>query len=86
MRVLTLGAQNGGTQQVQWDGLDQNGVPVKPGTYKYAVTAVDNNGNPITATTTSLVTVSGVQPNAGQSASLLAGDQVVDPSTIVEIH
>jgi flagellar basal-body rod modification protein FlgD len=86
VRVLNLGAQNAGRQEVQWDGLDQNGVAVKPGTYKYAVTAMDSNGKPVTATTTSLVTVSGVQPNAGQSASLLAGDQVVDPSTIMAIH
>ena len=86
VRALNLGAQNAGTQQVQWDGLDQNGIPVQPGTYKYAVTAVDKVGNPVSSTTTSLVTVSGIQPNAGQPASLLAGDQTVDPSTILAIR
>ncbi len=86
VRALNLGAQNAGTQQVQWDGLDQNGIPVQPGTYKYTVTAVDKGGNPVSSTTTSLVTVSGIQPNAGQPASLLAGDQIVDPSTILAIR
>lgn len=86
VRALTLGAQNAGIQQVQWDGRDQQGLQVPPGTYRYAVTAVDQGGNPVSTTTTSLVTVSGIQPNAGQAASLLAGDQVVDPSTILAIH
>lgn len=86
VRVLNLGAQSAGTQQVQWDGLDQNGIQVQPGTYRYAVSAVDNSGNTVAATTSSLITVSGIQPNAGQAPSLLAGDQVVDPSTILAIR
>jgi flagellar basal-body rod modification protein FlgD len=86
IRVLSLGAQSAGAQDVQWDGRDQQGVSVAPGTYRYTVSAVDNKGTSVNAVTTSLVTVSGIRPNAGQAPSLLAGDQVVDPSTILAIR
>jgi flagellar basal-body rod modification protein FlgD len=86
VRALNLGAQGAGTQQVQWDGEDQNGTPLSPGTYRYAVTAVDRNGNAVATATTSRVTVSGIQSNGGQTPSLLAGDQVVDPNSIIAIH
>jgi flagellar basal-body rod modification protein FlgD len=86
VRALNLGAQSAGTQQVQWDGEDQNGTPLNPGTYRYAVTAVDQNGNAVAVATTSRVTVTGIQPNAGKAPSLLAGDQVVDPNAIIAIH
>jgi flagellar basal-body rod modification protein FlgD len=86
VRALNLGAQSAGTQQVQWDGEDQNGTPLNPGTYRYAVTAVDKNGNAVAVATTSRVTVTGIQPNAGKAPSLLAGDQVVDPNAIIAIR
>ncbi|HWF62700.1 MAG TPA: flagellar hook capping FlgD N-terminal domain-containing protein [Nitrospira sp.] len=86
VRVLNLGAQGSGGQQVQWNGLDQNGNQVPAGTYQYAVSAVDNNGNKVAATTNSIVTVSGVVPNSGQTPTILAGGQVIDPSTITDIY
>lgn len=86
VRVLDLGAQGSGGQQVRWDGLDQNGNPVPAGAYQYAVSAVDNNGNKVAVTTNSVVTVSGVVPNSGKAPTVLAGDQVIDPSTITEIY
>jgi len=86
VRALNLGAQSAGTQQVQWDGLDQNGVQAPPGTYNYSVSALDSSGDAVATTTTSVVTISGIQPNAGQAPSLLAGGQVVDPNSIIAIH
>ncbi len=84
--VLNLGAQSSGGQTVQWNGLDQYGKRVQAGTYSYAVSAVDSGGKTVTARTNSVVTVSGIESNNGQAPSVLAGDQVIDPSTITEIH
>ncbi|BCA54811.1 putative Basal-body rod modification protein FlgD [Nitrospira sp. KM1] len=86
VRVLKLGTQGAGAQQGQWDGYDNNGVKAKPGAYQYSITAVDRKGVTVDATTTSLVTVTGVQPNGDKPASLLAGDYAFDPATIVKIH
>ncbi|HEU4683479.1 MAG TPA: flagellar hook capping FlgD N-terminal domain-containing protein [Nitrospira sp.] len=86
VRVLTLGTQQAGMQQVQWDGRDQSGLPLPAGTYQYVVTAVDAAGQPITPVTTSRLTVSGIQANPGQGASLLSGDQAIDPSAVVAIR
>jgi flagellar basal-body rod modification protein FlgD len=86
VRALTLGSQSAGRQDVNWDGYDDNGVRVKPGTYQYVVSAVDRNGAKVGATTTSLVTVSGIQPNKEKSPSLLSGDQAFDPGSILAIQ
>ncbi len=86
VRTMDLGGQNAGAQDVQWNGLDQNGSPVKPGTYQYRIGAVDRNGVPVSVTTTSRVTVTGVQPNGDRPASLLAGDYAFEPADIVQIQ
>jgi len=86
VRTMDLGGQSAGGQQVQWNGMDQNGSPVQPGIYQYRVSAVDRNGVPIRTTTTSRVTITGVQPNGDKPAQLLAGDYAVDPKEIQEIQ
>ena len=86
IRALNLGSRNAGLQEIQWDGLDQNGLRVNSGVYRYLVSAVDKSGQAVQAATRSSVTVSGIQPHDGQPPSLLAGDQVIDPSTVLAIR
>jgi flagellar basal-body rod modification protein FlgD len=86
VRAINLGAQSAGVQQIQWDGVDQSGKEVGPGTYRFAVSAVDKTGQPVGVTTASLVTVTGIKPNQGQAPSLLSGGQAIDPATIMAIE
>ncbi len=85
IRTLELGRGTAGNREVLWDGQDQNGNLVPPGVYRFAVSAVDTEGKPVTVTTTSLVKVSGVRMDNG-SPVLLVGDQVVDPDAILEFR
>lgn len=44
VRTMYPGQMNAGTNEVAWDGLDNNGNPVKDGAYNYTVLANDGNG------------------------------------------
>lgn len=65
---LTKGA---GTQDVNWDGKDNNGNPVKDGTYKGSVKALDVEGKDIAATVMSFGKVTGVDLTAGEPYLML---------------
>lgn len=83
IRTGNLGPQGLGTQQVTWDGLDQNGALMPPGTYTYAVTALDGQGQAVPVATTSRLTVTGVRVEGGQ-AKLAVGNQTIDPASVID--
>ncbi len=83
IRTGNLGNQGAGLQQVVWDGKDQNGTTMPPGTYTYAVTALDGQGQAVPVATTSRLTVSGVRVEGGQ-AKLAVGNQTIEPGSIIE--
>lgn len=83
IRTGTLGPQSAGAQQVVWDGKDQNGTTMPPGTYTYAITALDGKSQPVPVSTTSRLKVSGVKVEDGQS-KLAVGNQTIDPGSVVE--
>ena len=85
IRTGTLGKQGAGAQKVVWDGRDQNGTAMPPGTYTYAITAINAQGQAVPVTTTSNLTVTGIRVVGGQP-QLAASDQTIDPSTIIEFH
>jgi flagellar basal-body rod modification protein FlgD len=85
IRTLDLGSQGAGAQQVVWDGKDQNGTMMQPGTYSYAIAARDAQNQAVPVTTTSRLTVSGIRVEGGQS-KLAAGDQTIDPSSVIEFR
>lgn len=85
IRSLDLGAQAAGSQQVTWDGKDQNGQAMPAGTYQFSVTAKDLQGNTVGATLSSLATVSGLRVENGV-AMLVVGSRTVDPSSVVEFY
>lgn len=85
VRAGTLGKQGAGAQQVTWDGQDQNGTTMPPGTYTYAITALDAQGQTVPVTTTSNMTVTGIQVVGGQP-QLAVGNQTIDPSSVIQFR
>ncbi len=85
VRTMTLGPQAAGEQQADWDGRDQNGNLVLPGTYTFTVSALDARGAQVGAASTSVVKVTGVRLENGQP-KLLVGNLVIDPGTVIEFR
>jgi len=85
IRAGTLGPQGAGAQHVVWDGQDQNGTAMPPGTYTYAITAFDAKNQAVPVTTTSRLTVSGIRLD-GSQPMLASGDLTIDPGSIIEFR
>lgn len=85
VRTLDLGAQKAGAQHAVWDGRDQNGTMMQPGTYLYAVTAYDAQDQAVPATMTSRLTITGIRLVEGQP-KLVAGDLTIDPGSVIEFR
>lgn len=80
VRTLSLGAQPAGLQTFTWDGLDDNGKTMVPGTFTFNVSA-SANGNTVSADTLTVARVEGVSRgpdgirlNLGSSGVLGYGD------------
>lgn len=85
IRTLDLGTQSAGKQEVQWDGRNQNGALMPAGLYQYQIAAKDLKGAPVVAASSSVLTITGVRMVSG-TPQLVAGDQVIDRSNIVELR
>ena len=85
IRTLDLGTQGAGKQEARWDGRNQSGALMKPGIYRYQIVAKDTKGVAVQVATASTLTVTGVRTTNGQT-QLVAGDQVIDRSSVVELH
>lgn len=85
IRVLDLGTQSAGKQEVQWDGRNQNGLLMPNGTYQYQVLAKDAKGAAVVVAPSSVLTISGVRMVDG-TPQLAAGDYVIDRKDIVELR
>lgn len=85
LRTLDLGSQDAGKQEVQWDGRNQNGTLMPAGLYAYQISATDLKGAPVVAAPSSVLTITGVRMVNG-TPQLVAGDQVIDRSNIVELR
>lgn len=85
IRILDLGTQSAGKQEVQWDGRNQNGQLMPNGTYQYKVLAKDAKGGAVVAAPSSILKISGVRMVNG-TPQLAAGDYVIDRNDIVELR
>lgn len=84
VRTLDVPAQTAGDQTVAWDGLDDNGIRAPEGNYTFTVTALDTEGNSVTATSFFEGQITGVQYENG-SAVIMVGDIALDLSQILAI-
>ena len=85
IRTLDLGSQDAGKQEVQWDGRNQNGALMPAGLYQYQIAAKDLKGAAVVAAPSSVLTITGVRMVDG-TPQLVAGNQVIDRSSIVELR
>lgn len=85
VRNLEYRDQPAGPHTAEWDGKNQNGSTMPKGMYRYAISAMDAEGKPVSVEGRASLTVSGIRMEEGQ-AKLLVGDLAIDPSDIVELR
>jgi FlgD Ig-like domain len=74
VRTLPVAASPDGSVRVTWDGLDDNGKPVRPSTYTYTLTAAGADGSGAPVTVTGSGPASGtVTVTAGSTLGMTAG-------------
>jgi flagellar basal-body rod modification protein FlgD len=83
IRTLSL-TKTAGTQEVNWDGLDDNGAAVKDGAYKVAVKAKDAADKDVNAMVMSFGRVTGVDLTAGEPY-LALGEMYITPDNILSV-
>ncbi len=69
-----MGPQAEGTRGFQWEGRDGSGNPLPDGTYIVNVTAVDDEGNNLIVTSSSIGTVVGVETATDGNHKLMLSD------------
>ncbi len=84
VRTLAPGQQGSGVHEVTFDGLDDAGRRLPPGSYSYRVLAMDANGRAIPGPVTGGGQVTGINVEGGQIL-LVIGDRRVPLSSVVGI-
>lgn len=79
------GDTQGGRHEFFWDGLDNAGNQVPPGTYSYAIMAKDADDNPISSTTSTIGRVDGIETEDGR-AILKVGNAEVGLAQVKKVH
>ena len=85
VRTLEYAGRPSGLNVAEWDGRNQNGTPMPPGVYRYALSATDTQGAAVTSQGRAHLTVSGIRMEEGV-AKLAVGDLTVNPSDVVELQ
>jgi len=85
VRALRVDGASAGSNQITWDGLDANGVPVAPGQYDLKMIATDAEGNAVPVTAYFNGTVDGVRYVDG-AGMLTVGNVLIPLSDVLEIH
>ena len=85
VRRLEYADRPSGLNTIEWDGRNQNGGLMPAGVYRYGLSAIDRQGEPVTAQSRAQLTVSGIRMQDGE-AQLAVGDVTVDPSEVVELQ
>ncbi|MFH1139692.1 MAG: flagellar hook capping FlgD N-terminal domain-containing protein [Pseudomonadota bacterium] len=86
VRTLDMGSVLSGEQEIEWDGKDNQGDQVEDGLYSFEVTALDQEGQPVTSTSVITGTVSGVTFDSSNQAWLLINGLAVSMSQVLEIN
>lgn len=84
VRTIEAGPQGSGDQEVNWDGLDNQGDALSDGIYTFSVTAETNAGTSVNATTYTCGTISGVSYTDGM-AEFMVGSMQISLSDIYQI-
>lgn len=74
------------SQDVVWDGKDNNGNQLADGTYSVVVTATDASGSTVKSTVMTRGTVTGIDLDSDGNTILKIGDMSLDPSNVTSIR
>ena len=85
IRTLQYAGRPAGLNVIEWDGRHQNGASMPTGVYRYALSATDAQGAPVTSQSRAQLTVSGIRMEEG-AAKLVVGDLGINPSDVVELQ
>ena len=85
VRTLQLGAESAGNVQVAWDGRDNTGTPVAPGSYTLQPAAFDSSGSALPVNLSTTGTVTGVEFQSGVPY-LQVGTSLVQMSNVTSIN
>jgi flagellar basal-body rod modification protein FlgD len=85
VRTLQLGEQSGGSFDVEWDGLDDNGNPADEGVYTFSVGAIDADENKVESQANIVAHVEGMSFENGYP-ELICGDLRIPLENVLEIH
>jgi flagellar basal-body rod modification protein FlgD len=84
VRTIRLGSQAAGSHQAGFDGLDDQGRRLTPGSYTYQVIALDQSGRAVSGAATGGGQVTGISMDSGQ-VMLLVGSERVPLTSVVAI-
>jgi len=85
VRTLNLGGQDGGSHDIDWDGLDDDGNPVGDGDYTFEVHATNAEEEKVASTTWSRRMVEGVSFKDGFPRLMLKGGGDAAISDVMEV-
>ncbi|MEQ9325159.1 MAG: FlgD immunoglobulin-like domain containing protein [Polyangiaceae bacterium] len=85
VKTMELGAQKAGPLPVTWDGTDENGDTVPPGSYSVEVSARDADGNPVTVSQDVTGTVVGVTFDKGYPEVILDSGVTAPISDLISV-
>ena len=84
VRTISLGAQGAGSYQVAFDGMNDQGQRLTPGSYTYKVVTLDQYGSAVPGASTGGGQVTGISMDNGQ-VMLLVGSERVPLTSVVAI-
>lgn len=85
LREIDVGSQSFGEQIYDWDGIDRDGNSLSDGVYRYWVTAVDEDSQPVEVFLASSGVITGVNYEGG-IASLMVGGMVFPMGDVISIR
>ncbi len=86
VRSLTLDTQSAGQQTIEWDGLDNEGEPVSPGVYQFAVNPLDVEGANVSVTTFLRESVKSAVFTNGQTELILASGKNLFMNDVLSVY
>lgn len=84
IRRQSFGAKSAGSNALTWDGKNDNGAVMPPGSYYVNVTAVDISGNPVDVSQQARARITGVTFEGG-TPQLLVGNTSIPISDVQAI-
>jgi len=85
LKSMFLGVLDPGSHSFRWDGLDARGERAEEGVYRFEITALTEEGEPLAATTRIVGQVDRINME-GAGTVLYVGDMAVDASSVIDVR